>query len=400
MILRARARDAQGRAAASHREVFVGGDDEQWFAGADHDRIDLLPAQKRYEPGETARFQVRSPFRQATVLVTVEREGILDTYVRKLSGRDQEIAIPVKASYAPNVFVSALVVRGRVAGARPTALVDLGKPAYKLGIAPIRVGWGGHELKVEVAADKPVYKVRDQAHVRVRVRAPEGVRLAPGAEVAVAAVDAGLLELMPNTSWNLLETMMRERSLQVETATAQMQVVGKRHFGRKAFPHGGGGGRSGGRELFETLLLWKGKVLLDANGEASVDVPLNDSLTTFRIVAVASGGRRPVRHRQHRHQEHAGLDAAVRPAADGTRGRPPARRLHAAQRVRANTKRAARRHDGGGRRARPAVAHAGAGAAAGRAGAGPVPRSRLGRAGAGRRHCLAVGRDRRRRRRR
>jgi uncharacterized protein YfaS (alpha-2-macroglobulin family) len=290
LILRARVLDAQQRVAAAYRGIWVAGEDEQWFANTDNDRIDLLPAQKRYEPGQTARFQVRSPFRRATVLVTVEREGILDTYVRHLSGREQEIAIPVKASYAPNVFVSALLVRGRVAGIQPTALVDLGKPAYKLGIAPIRVGWGGHELKVDVAADRPVYKVREQAHVRVRVQAPEGSKLAPGAEVALAAVDAGLLELMPNTSWKLLDTMMRERSLQVETSTAQMQVVGKRHFGRKAFPHGGGGGRSGGRELFETLLLWKGKVVLDANGEASVDVPLNDSLTTFRIVAVASSG--------------------------------------------------------------------------------------------------------------
>ncbi|MCS0633052.1 MG2 domain-containing protein [Telluria mixta] len=290
LILRARAHDTQQRVAATHREVYVAGDEEQWFANADHDRIDLLPAQKRYEPGDQARFQVRSPFRRSTVLVTVEREGILDTYVRHLSGRDQTISIPVKASYAPNVFVSALVVRGRVAGVQPTALVDLGKPAYKLGIAPVRVGWKGHELKVDVAADKPVYKVRERAQVTIRVRDPDGTRPAAGTEVAVAAVDAGLLELMPNTSWNLLETMMHERSLQVETSTAQMQVVGKRHFGRKAFPHGGGGGRGAGRELFETLLLWKGKVVLDANGEARVDVPLNDSLTSFRIVAVASSG--------------------------------------------------------------------------------------------------------------
>ena len=290
LILRARATDPQQRVAATHREVYVAGSDEQWFANTDNDRIDLLPAQKRYEPGEQARFQVRSPFRRATVLVTVEREGILDSYVRHLSGRDQTISIPVKASYAPNVFVSALVVRGRVAGVQPTALVDLGKPAYKLGIAPIRVGWRGHELKVDVAADKPVYKVRERAQVTIRVRDPDGKSPAAGTEVAVAAVDAGLLELMPNTSWNLLDTMMHERSLQVETSTAQMQVVGKRHFGRKAFPHGGGGGRSAGRELFETLLLWKGKVVLDANGEAKVDVPLNDSLTSFRIVAVASSG--------------------------------------------------------------------------------------------------------------
>jgi uncharacterized protein YfaS (alpha-2-macroglobulin family) len=290
LILRARALDAQGRAAATHREIWVAGDGEHWFAGADHDRIDLLPAEKRYEPGQTASFQVRSPFRRATVLVTVEREGILDTYVRRLSGRDQVVKIPIKASYAPNVFVSALVVRGRVAGVQPTALVDLGKPAYKLGIAPVKVGWGGHELKVEVAADRPVYKVREQAQVTIKVARPDGTRPPAGTEVAVAAVDAGLLELMPNASWDLLETMMQERSLQVETSTAQMQVVGKRHFGRKAFPHGGGGGRSASRELFETLLLWQGKVALDTKGEAKVTVPLNDSLTSFRIVAVASGG--------------------------------------------------------------------------------------------------------------
>lgn len=289
LILRARATDPQGRVAATHREIWIAGDREQWFAGSDNDRIDLLPAQKRYEPGETASFQVRSPFRNATVLVTVEREGILDTYVRRLSGRDQVVRIPVKASYAPNVYVSALVVRGRVGGVQPTALVDLGKPAYKLGIAPIRVGWGAHALKVEVAADRAVYKVREQAQVTVKVTRPGGARLPAGTEVALAAVDAGLLELMPNTSWNLLETMMRERALQVETATAQMQVVGKRHFGRKAFPHGGGGGRSASRELFETLLLWKAKVKLDAQGEARVQVPLNDSLSGFRIVAVASG---------------------------------------------------------------------------------------------------------------
>jgi uncharacterized protein YfaS (alpha-2-macroglobulin family) len=290
LILRARASDPQGRAAATQREVWIGGDEEQWFAAGDHDRIDLLPAKKRYEAGETAALQVRSPFRNATVLVTVEREGILDSYVRRLSGREQVVRIPVKASYAPNVFVSTLVVRGRVAGVQPTALVDLGKPAYKLGIAPLKVGWAPHELKVGVTPERSVYKVREQARVNVKVEAPGGRKLPAGTEVALAAVDAGLLELMPNTSWNLLESMMRERSLQVETATAQMQVIGKRHFGRKAFPHGGGGGRSASRELFETLLLWKGKVTLDANGEASVQVPLNDTLGSFRIVAVASGG--------------------------------------------------------------------------------------------------------------
>ncbi len=290
IILRAASVDAEGRAAIAQQEIYVAGKRDHWFDVSDNDRIDLLPAKPRFEPGEEASFQLRSPFREATVLVTVEREGVLDSYVRRVTAADPSITIPVKPHYAPNVYVSALVVRGRAAGVKPTALVDLGKPAYKLGIAPIKVGWAAHELKVTVQPDRQVYKVRERASVRVKVVRADGKPLPAGAEVALAAVDTGLLELMPNDSWKLLESMMRPRSQQVETSTAQMQVIGKRHFGRKSVAQGGGGGRGASRELFETLLLWKGKVVLDANGEAEVAVPLNDSLTGFRIVAIASAG--------------------------------------------------------------------------------------------------------------
>src|SRR5260370_24568141 len=84
--------------------------------------------------------------------------------------------------------------------------------------------------------------------------------------------------------------MMGRRAYQIETSAAEMQVVGKRHFGLKAIPPGGGGGRQITRELFDTLLLWKASVPRDANGDASVEVPLNDSLTSFRIVAIADSG--------------------------------------------------------------------------------------------------------------
>jgi uncharacterized protein YfaS (alpha-2-macroglobulin family) len=180
-------------------------------------------------------------------------------------------------------------VRGREGGVQPTAMVDLGKPAFRLGIAEIRVGWKAHTLRVDVSADRPAYHVRETAAVHIAVHTADGATPPAGSQVAVAAVDEGLLELMPNTSWNLLDAMMGRRGYGVRTATAQMEVIGKRHFGRKALPHGGGGGRQPTRELFDTLLLWRGTVPLDTNGDATVDVPLNDSLTSFRIAAVATG---------------------------------------------------------------------------------------------------------------
>jgi hypothetical protein len=168
----------------------------------------------------------------------------------------------------------------------PTALVDLSKPAFRLGVAEIRVGTKAHQLDVSVKADKESYPVRGKAQVQIHVKLPNG-QPAANAEVALAAVDQALLELKPNDTWNLLDAMLQRRAWGVATSTAQMEIIGRRHYGRKAVPAGGGGGHSGARELLDTLLLWNPRVQLDANGSATVTVPLNDALTTFKIVAVA-----------------------------------------------------------------------------------------------------------------
>ena len=294
VFVRAETRDSQGRLSGATASMWVAGTDAWWFGGTGGDRMDLLPEQKEYEAGDTARFQVRMPFRAATALVSVEREGILSSFVTHLEGHQPIVEVPISGIYSPNVFVSVLAVRGRVANAaaEATALVDLNKPAYRLGLAQIKVGWRPHRLDVSVAPQREVYRVRDTVPVKFHVAAADGSALPPGTEIAVAAVDEALLDLSPNTSWNLLDAMMGQRGLEVWTSTAQMQVVGKRHYGAKAEPHGGGGGREGdrAREQFDSLLFWKARVGIDAHGDASLSIPLNDSLSRFRIVAVAHAG--------------------------------------------------------------------------------------------------------------
>jgi len=290
LIIEATANDANGREASSNTSVWVAGDKDWWFTASDSDRMDVLPEAKRYEPGEKARFQVRMPFPKATALITVEREGVSEVFVRELSGKEPVIELPVRENWAPNVFISVLAVRGRSGDVQPTATVDLGRPTFRLGITEIQVGWKAHELKVRVLPEKPVYKVRDKARVKIAVSTANGARLPAGSEVAIAVVDEGLLELMPNNSWDLLDAMMGRRPYGVRTLTAQMQVIGKRHFGLKALPQGGGGGQGMTRELFDTLLLWKGNLKLNSRGEAAIEIPLNDSLTSFRVVAIAAGG--------------------------------------------------------------------------------------------------------------
>ncbi len=311
----AQAKDAQGHLARAASSVWVTRTGEVWFGSANDDRMDVLPEQRAYEPGQVAKFQVRSPFRHATALLAIERNGIIETRTVDLDGRDPTIEVPVKAEWAPNVFVSVLAVRGRVrevpwyslftwgwkspvewwhawrdegqAYQPPTAMVDLAKPAFKYGITEIEVGIAQHRLKVDVVPDKATYPIRATSRVRIKVTLPDGRSAPAGTEVTLAAVDEALLAIRPNDSWDLLNAMIRRRDYAVETSTAQMQIIGKRHFGKKAAPPGGGGGQFPARELFDTLLLWNPSVVLDARGEAVVAVPLNDSLTSFRIVAIA-----------------------------------------------------------------------------------------------------------------
>jgi uncharacterized protein YfaS (alpha-2-macroglobulin family) len=290
VIIQARTKDPDGRTSAANQSVWVAGKEGWWFDVSNDDRIDLLPEKKRYEPGETARFQVRMPFKEATALVSIEREGVSDVFIQKLTSQSPLVEVPIKSSYAPNIFVSVLVVRGRNGDTQPTAMVDLGRPAYKLGIAGIDVGWKGHELKVQVNTPKDVYQVKEKVPVDIHVRQADSDQPVAGGEIAVAAVDEALLELLPNHSWDLLEAMMDARPYSVYTSTSQMHVIGKRHFGLKALPTGGSGGRELSRELFETLLLWQGRVPLDSKGSARIEIPLNDSLTSFRIVAIANSG--------------------------------------------------------------------------------------------------------------
>ncbi|MEI6000597.1 alpha-2-macroglobulin [Paraburkholderia bengalensis] len=312
------AKDGEGHASTATTSVWVTREEDLWFGGDNTDRIDVLPEKSAYEPGETARFQVRMPFRFATALVAVEREGVIETHVVKLDGKDPTVELKVSEAWGPNVYLSVLALRGRVRDVpwysfftwgwkaplewarafwyegryyeAPTPLVDLSKPAFRYGLAEIKVGTAAHRLAVTVTPDAKSYAVRGKAHVKLRVQLPGGKPAPAGTQIAVAAVDEALLELMPNTSWDVLDAMLQRRAYGVETSTAQMEIVGRRHFGRKAVPAGGGGGHSSTRELFDTLLLWNPRVTLDANGEAAVDVPLNDALTSFRIVAIAAVG--------------------------------------------------------------------------------------------------------------
>ncbi len=290
LYLVATAEDAKGRETTTFTSLWIPSEEGGWYYEPDNsDRMDLVPIAREVEPGAKAKFQVRMPFREARVLLTVEREGVMDARVVKLSGSDSIVEVPIEARYAPNVFVSALAVRGRVGDPAPTAIVDLGRPAFRLGIAEIDVGKKPFTLGVSITPSSESARVRETVKAKIVAKLPDG-KPASGATAMVAVVDEGLLLIQPNLSWKIRDTLIQPRPLRVKTSTNNTWVIGKRHFGLKSLPAGGGAGGEFARELFDTLVYWNPSVTLDANGEAEVSFPLNDSLTSFRIAAVVVEG--------------------------------------------------------------------------------------------------------------
>ncbi|SUA64955.1 alpha-2-macroglobulin family protein [Oligella urethralis] len=273
--------------------------DWAWLGAADHDRIDIVSDKKDYQVGDTAILTVRMPFRKATALVAVERAGILTTQLHELTAEDPNIRLEIEDSWYPNVYVSVLAVRGRITpeeGAEKVpnpVLIDLNKPSFRFGLTELKVTNPDKQFRLELNLDRSSYQLREVATAKIKATLADGTP-ASRATVALAVVDEALLELAENRSAKIIKAMRRERGYGVTTATAQSEVVGRRHYGRKAVPAGGAAAdlakRAGTRELFDTLLLWEPAIELDVNGEATIPIPLNDSISRFKVMAVGDYG--------------------------------------------------------------------------------------------------------------
>ena len=271
-----------------------------------------VDADRKFAVGETVPIRVNLPFSDATALVTVQREGVLEAFVEHLRGPEALVEIPVRRNYVPNVNVSVLAVRGRTGPAKPKAeaRMDPDAPDYRHDTVELAVDWDTHALAVRVEPGRESYRVRDRATVRVTVEGPDGAPR-PDAEVAVIAVDEALLDLWPNPTWDLLAAMMRDRRTRIDTRTnldglkaslsfvpsdvEEVIVTGsyvqnmsfRRTVSANAAPDSVDPPL---RRDFESLLVWRGRLSTGSDGTATVDIPLNDLLTSFRIVAVATAG--------------------------------------------------------------------------------------------------------------
>ena len=304
-VLEVRGDAADGRFAVTRTSFYVLGEGYTAWERFDHNRIQLVPERQTWKPGDTARLMVQSPWEQrdrarhdrtrgdpqsSTVRPDVHAAVDLDTDYRERhpeclrfgasrEGQNQSGALP-----AP---------RNQTKRRRRT----LANRRSGLGMSELKVEDRSKRLTVAVAADKEEFRPASSANVRVDVKDQQGRGTA--SEVTLWAVDYGVLSLTSYRTPDVLGSVYVRKALQVMNADSRQRIISRRVLTPKGETEGGGGGADAGagtmRKDFRVLAFWLGSVTTDADGRATVDVKLPESLTTYRIMAVAGGPQLEVR---------------------------------------------------------------------------------------------------------
>ncbi|MEW6265861.1 MAG: MG2 domain-containing protein [Thermodesulfobacteriota bacterium] len=290
-LIAAKGQDEAGRPMASAVDFYAYGPGAAGWEHFDHDRIDIIPDKKEYRPGESAVILVKSPFTQGTGLVTVERHGVRRHQFFKIESASPHVQVKLEKEDGPNVYVSVLLIRGRIADKLDPQGRDVGKPAFKAGYVELKVKDDSRRLLVEVKPDRPEARPGEEIELAVKVADAQGRPLA--AEVALIAADAALLQLASDNAYYPERVFHAPAALGVWTVDLRLNLIGRRHYGLKGAKPGGGGGpeTEGGervRRRFVSLALFEPHLVTDASGQARVKFKLPDNLTTFKLFAVAA----------------------------------------------------------------------------------------------------------------
>jgi uncharacterized protein YfaS (alpha-2-macroglobulin family) len=285
-VLHATAKDSRGNSAEAAFGVYALGPVGTGFGDSDQLSVELKTNKQTYQVGDTARVLIKSPFPDAEALVTVERAGVYRSQRVKLHGPTPTIDVPITEQLRPNAFVAVHVVRGRDSNGKAM----LGAP-YRVGYAELRIDPEARRLAVNVHADKRDYAPGGEINVDVEVKDRSGKPRAT--EVTLYAVDEGVLSLIGYKTPDPIPVFTAPRALDVATLESR---EGLAHVGLEALDgalgaekgrDGGGGGASPARRDFRQTAYFNPSVQTDVAGKAHVHFKLPESLTTYRIMAVA-----------------------------------------------------------------------------------------------------------------
>jgi uncharacterized protein YfaS (alpha-2-macroglobulin family) len=263
-------KDEKGNVVKTISNIYIFGSQAIPVPPNNNYELDLEVEKVDVEVGDTASLLIKSPYDRAKVLITAERGTIYDYWVVDVVGGLYLHQFPVKSEYAPNMYVSALLLSS--------------DPEVKYGSVEYSIGTSEHELSIEVTPDKTQYLPGEKVTLQVDTKDHRGQP--DSAEVSLAVADLSVLALRGNPKKNPVAFFYDGFPLSVSTVSNIKNILYEVDI-----PLGSKGGDGVSpddlakkkRGIFKDTAFWEAAVTTDANGQARVTFTLPDNLTTWQI---------------------------------------------------------------------------------------------------------------------
>lgn len=270
---------SNGRAITDTAGLWVTGAGEPVVEGDTY--LELIADQRTYKPGDTARVVVRGGTVTAPALVT--KEGQQVSYYRVVPVREAEtIEVPITEADLGDTYVS-------VAFLKDDRLFRAEKR--------LRVPATAQQLNVAVVADQAVAKPRQAGRFRLTVTDAGGAPVR--AQLSVGVIDEAVYGVKKDETPDPLRYFYRLSYSRVSTdfsrdyaftgyagTNALMLTQRRRPFTLADFK-ADKPARPQVRKDFPDAIYWAADVVTDAAGNATIEVPYPDALTTWRLTARA-----------------------------------------------------------------------------------------------------------------
>ncbi|HVV86374.1 MAG TPA: alpha-2-macroglobulin family protein [Kofleriaceae bacterium] len=315
----ARLHDARGRENATAYRI------PWWSPPAQGPSLALTPDRASYRPGDVAHLALRSSVLPAVAIVTVARRGVVELRRLELTEPSTRVDLPIAAAYVPDVHV----VVDRWSARERTHAADRGPlPDHDSTEVVLPVDLDGARLTMRTRATEPLVEPGAPATFEVEVRHDD--RPVANAEVALMVVDEAILALTAGTHADPLPgfyqqvdggtTLATTLPLVQDAGSAVAEQPGVDRYsldaeGRAGALRGGGGAGAGygigtgrygtighgagvgasvvtARKDFRATAVFSPTLHTDRDGKVRLTVTMPDSLTRFRIVALATADTR------------------------------------------------------------------------------------------------------------
>ncbi len=279
------AKDAGGREVVTAVTEYVAGDAKLAWNYRAPAILDLVPDRTNYLAGETATVLLKAPF-SGTAVVSLERDRVTRSFVTNLVGNAPSIQVPLTDADAPATYLSVLLLRGQADSPR-----RIPEPEYSLGYCPLTVERPATRLNV--ALTLPATDFRPGETVTVEAVLTDGTgRPAPDAEVTLYAVDEGVLSLTGYEVPDPYGCFYAVRPLAVWANCTLPALLPDDPealmFQNKGYLIGDGGAAGAAlRKNFPACAFWSAALRTDAAGRLKAGFAAPDSLTRYRVIAVA-----------------------------------------------------------------------------------------------------------------